>query len=204
MGRTAAGSACTVAGGDGGRGRVRGLRTLASRSFRLLRLEHLVCDWRESGSRFSLAGPRAELAGFRHADGARAGLGGIFSIAFRDTQHGVIAGGDCQYPNDDGPNLAFTEDGGKTWKLSALKSLAYFSAVAFERSGDETVEKRARAVAPERIFIVGQDFMFDFRPPDNPQRIEGKKLGIGFNAASAYLEGGVLLVGPKGTVASIP
>src|SRR5207245_9819655 len=39
---------------------------------------------------------------------------GIFSIAFRDAHHGVIAGGDYKRPDDDGPNLAFTEDGGQT------------------------------------------------------------------------------------------
>ncbi len=45
---------------------------------------------------------------------------GIFSIAFRDPHHGVIAGGDYKHPNDDGPNLAFTDDGGKTWNLSDI------------------------------------------------------------------------------------
>ena len=58
---------------------------------------------------------------------------GIFSIAFRDPLHGVIAGGDYKKPNDDGPNLAFTDDGGKTWTLSPLHPLAYFSAVAYDR-----------------------------------------------------------------------
>jgi|SRR5579863_1581567 photosystem II stability/assembly factor-like uncharacterized protein len=136
---------------------------------------------------------------------------GIFSIALRDTLHGVIAGGDYKHPNDDGPNLAFTEDGGKTWKLSALKPLAYFSAVVYDRPVNvaalrDGAQKRGRATTatPERIFVVGQDFVFDFRPPDNPQRISGKELGIAFNAASAYPEGGVLVVGPKGTVAFIP
>ena len=57
---------------------------------------------------------------------------GIFSIAFRDALHGVIAGGDYKKPNDDGPNLAFTDDGGKTWTL-AHHPQAYFSAVAFDQ-----------------------------------------------------------------------
>jgi photosystem II stability/assembly factor-like uncharacterized protein len=138
---------------------------------------------------------------------------GIFSIAFRDAMHGVIAGGDYKHPNDDGPNLAFTDDGGKTWTLSPLHPLAYFSAVAYDRKVNDQaireaeVEKamRVKAIAPERIFIVGMDFVFDFRPPRNPRRINGKKkMGIGFNAASAYPEGGVLVVGPKGSVALIP
>ena len=36
---------------------------------------------------------------------------GIFSIAFRDAIHGVIAGGDYKHPEQDGPNLALTDDG---------------------------------------------------------------------------------------------
>ena len=138
---------------------------------------------------------------------------GIFSVAFRDAIHGVVAGGDYKHPNDDGPNLAFTDDGGKTWTLSPLHPLAYFSAVSYDRKVNDQaireaeVEKamRVKAVAPERIFIVGMDFVFDFRPPRNPRRINGKKkMGIGFNAASAYPEGGVLLVGPNGAVVLIP
>lgn len=138
---------------------------------------------------------------------------GIFSIAFRDSTHGVIAGGDYKHPNDDGPNLAFTDDGGKTWRLSTLKPLAYFSAVTYDRRVNDAAiradvfEKKVRVkpISQERMFIVGQDFVFDFRPPRNPRRISGKKkLGITFNAASAYPEGGVLVVGPKGSIAAIP
>jgi len=144
---------------------------------------------------------------------------GIFSIAFRDATHGVIAGGDYKHPNDDGPNLAFTNDGGKTWTLSGLRPLAYFSAVVYDRrvnegaireqaikvgTGDEK-KMRAKQISSERIFIVGQDFVFDFRPPNSPRRISGKKkLGITFNAGSSYPEGGVLVVGPKGSIALIP
>ena len=138
---------------------------------------------------------------------------GIFSIAFRDALHGVIAGGDYKRPNDDGPNLAFTEDGGKTWTLSPLHPLAYFSAIAYDRRVNESAlhigasEKKARvkSISPERIFIVGQDFVFDFRPPNNPRRINGtKKVKIRFNAATAYPDGGLLVVGAKGAIAVIP
>jgi photosystem II stability/assembly factor-like uncharacterized protein len=146
---------------------------------------------------------------------------GIFSIAFRDATHGVIVGGDYKRPREDGPNLAFTEDGGKTWTLSELHPLAYFSAVAYDRkineaatreqagekrmSPDAAKKVRVKPIPSERIFIVGQDFVFDLRPPNNPRRIGGKKkLGIGFNAVSAYPEGGALVVGPKGAMAFIP
>ena len=138
---------------------------------------------------------------------------GIFSVAFRDALHGVIAGGDYKHPNDDGPNLAFSDDGGKTWKLSELHPLAYFSAVVYDRkvnqaaSESEERDKKARIkpVTPERLLIVGQDFVFDFRPPRNPRRISPKKnWGMKFNAPSAYPDGGALIVGPKGAIVTVP
>lgn len=145
---------------------------------------------------------------------------GIFSIAFRDVLHGVIAGGDYKRPNDDGPNLAFTDDGGKTWTLSTIHPQAFFSAAIYDRKvnedaireqGNQAQAQRAgkkiriKPAAPQRIFLVGQDFVFDFRPPADPQRISSnKKLALKFNAASPYPEGGVLVVGPKGAIATIP
>jgi photosystem II stability/assembly factor-like uncharacterized protein len=120
---------------------------------------------------------------------------GIFSIAFRDAQHGVIAGGDYKHPNADGPNLAFTEDSGKTWTLSPLHHQVYFSAAAYDH----------KATDSQRLFLVGQDFIFDVRPPKKPTRVSPRKnLRMKFNAAAPYPEGRVLLVGPKGTIASIP
>lgn len=139
---------------------------------------------------------------------------GIFSIAFRDALHGVVAGGDYKHPKEDGPNLAFTDDGGKTWKLPALHPLAYFSAVTYDRRVNAAAVREdaggkkkvlVRPIPAERIFIVGEDFVFDLRPPNNPRRIGGKKKpGIRFNAVSAYPEGGALVVGPKGAIAFIP
>jgi photosystem II stability/assembly factor-like uncharacterized protein len=145
---------------------------------------------------------------------------GIFSIAFRDPEHGVIAGGDYKHPREDGPNLAFTDDGGKSWKLSDIRPQAYFSAITYDRAVNAVTKKREAAqkasenagrrtrvkpVAPQRIFIIGQDFMLDLRPPTDPSRINGKKRqGFGFNAVSSYPDGGALVVGPKGVIASVP
>jgi photosystem II stability/assembly factor-like uncharacterized protein len=145
---------------------------------------------------------------------------GIFSIAFRDVLHGVIAGGDYKKPKKDGPNLAFTEDGGKTWRLSTITPQAYFSAIAYdqrvnlEAAQQHAVQKAAEAsgkkirvkpISPERLFLVGEDFIFDFELPNNPHRIGGKKKqGYTFNAVSAYPDGGALVVGGKGTIAFIP
>ncbi|HET9307914.1 MAG TPA: glycosyl hydrolase [Candidatus Sulfotelmatobacter sp.] len=145
---------------------------------------------------------------------------GIFSIAFRDPLHGVIAGGNYKRPKDDGPELAFTDDGGKTWTLAPIKPQAYFSAVAYDRgimqaaarqaAEEKTVEQsgkkiRVKPITPERLFIVGPDFVFDYHLPNNPHRIGGKKKqGVAFNAVSAFPDGGALVVGPKGTIAFIP
>ena len=58
---------------------------------------------------------------------------------------------------------------------------------------------------PQRLFLVGDNFVFDFRPPNNPRRVSPRKhSGIKFNAVSPYPEGGALIVGPKGSIASIP
>ena len=55
---------------------------------------------------------------------------GIFSIAFRDEKHGVIAGGDYSKEKEAVDNLAVTDDGGVTWKL--VKGLSgYRSVVAY-------------------------------------------------------------------------
>lgn len=60
---------------------------------------------------------------------------GGFSIAFRDAMHGLIAGGDYKNPERGGANLAFSEDGGNTWKLSSLAPQCYFSAAGFTSKG---------------------------------------------------------------------
>lgn len=55
---------------------------------------------------------------------------GIFSIAMYDAKRGVIVGGNYEKPNETGDNLAFTEDGGRTWR--AAKGLnGYRSGVAY-------------------------------------------------------------------------
>jgi photosystem II stability/assembly factor-like uncharacterized protein len=55
---------------------------------------------------------------------------GIFSITFRDTEHGVVVGGDYRKETEAGNNLAITSDGGITWRLISGLS-GYRSAVAY-------------------------------------------------------------------------
>jgi photosystem II stability/assembly factor-like uncharacterized protein len=126
---------------------------------------------------------------------------GIFSLAFRDATHGVIAGGDYKLPQQDGPNLAFTADGGKTWTLSKIFPQSYFSAAAYDHNTKSNNKDEAR----DRLFLVGTNFIYDFRPPKNPTRISAqKKSDSQFNAISPYPQGGALAVGPKGTIITVP
>lgn len=144
---------------------------------------------------------------------------GIFSIAFRDPLHGVIAGGDYLHPRDDGPNLAFTDDGGKSWTLSTIKPQAYFSAVAYDTLVNQAARKQAseeklarqngklriQPAVSQRLFLINPEFVLDFQPPNNPFRMNGrKKQGLAFNAVSPYPDGGALLVGPHGTIVFLP
>jgi photosystem II stability/assembly factor-like uncharacterized protein len=62
---------------------------------------------------------------------------GIFSIAFRDREHGIVVGGDYKKEREAVDNAALSTDGGATWTL--VKGLGGFrSAVAFIPSLGQT------------------------------------------------------------------
>ena len=42
---------------------------------------------------------------------------GLFTVAFRDKRHGILAGGDLDAPDALSDNVAVSRDGGKTWTL---------------------------------------------------------------------------------------
>jgi photosystem II stability/assembly factor-like uncharacterized protein len=69
---------------------------------------------------------------------AGAASAGIFSIAFRDRDHGVIVGGDYRKPDEGGATAAVTADGGKTWAI-VEPPLPYRSAVAWAKARWVTV-----------------------------------------------------------------
>ena len=75
---------------------------------------------------------------------------GIFSIAFRDAKHGVIAGGDYRKEQEAVDNLAVTSDGGITWTL--VKGLSGLRSVVAYMPGRETLI----ALGPS-----GGDYSFD-------------------------------------------
>jgi photosystem II stability/assembly factor-like uncharacterized protein len=68
---------------------------------------------------------------------ATADATGIFSIAFRNTQHGVVAGGNYQQETAADRNVAITSDGGATWQAAtADRGLSgYRSVVAWWPGG---------------------------------------------------------------------
>lgn len=57
---------------------------------------------------------------------------GVFSVAFRDADHGLAAGGDYKAEGEPVGNLALTHDGGRTWApAGGARPSGFRSAVAF-------------------------------------------------------------------------
>jgi photosystem II stability/assembly factor-like uncharacterized protein len=102
---------------------------------------------------------------------------GIFSIAFRDAKHGVVAGGDYRKEQEAVDNLAVTSDGGATWKL--VRGLSGFRSVVAYVPGTKTLI----AIGPS-----GGDYSIDdgqtWKPIDGPgfdtfSFVPGKSSGWG-------------------------
>jgi photosystem II stability/assembly factor-like uncharacterized protein len=106
---------------------------------------------------------------------------GIFSIAFRDSNHGIIVGGDYAKPKDVGANVAVTSDGGATWKL-VDKALPYRSCVAWAKD---------RWIA---VGTSGSDYSMDdgltWKPLDRAN----------YNVVAFSVEGHGWAAGPKGRI----
>jgi photosystem II stability/assembly factor-like uncharacterized protein len=114
---------------------------------------------------------------------------GIFSIAFHDSTHGVIAGGDYKHPEQDGPNLAFSNDGGLTWKLSPVTPQSYFSAVAFAK---------AESAGTEGVLAVGTTRAA--YADGITKKSWQKTWDLNLNALGLSPTGGAIAVGPKGLI----
>ena len=107
---------------------------------------------------------------------------GIFSIAFRDAKHGVVAGGDYKKEQEAADNLAVTSDGGVTWTL--VKGLTGFRSVVAYVPGVKTPTLVALGPA-------GGDYSLDdgrtWKPIDGPgfdtfSFAPGKQVGWGAGA----------------------
>jgi photosystem II stability/assembly factor-like uncharacterized protein len=57
---------------------------------------------------------------------------GIFSISFRDAQHGVAVGGDYAKPDETAGTEAYTSDGGRHWSAAEKLPAGYRTAVAYD------------------------------------------------------------------------
>jgi photosystem II stability/assembly factor-like uncharacterized protein len=126
-----------------------------------------------------------------HDTPLRAGIpsAGIFSVAFRDSMHGVIAGGDYEKPALGGRNLATTDDGGATWKLadSASSPAGYRSAVAWMPG--------TRGTALVAVGLSGTDLSRD------AGRTWTRVDSVAYNSVAFASERTGWAVGPKGRIA---
>jgi photosystem II stability/assembly factor-like uncharacterized protein len=57
---------------------------------------------------------------------------GVFSLAFRDREHGVAVGGDYRKPEATAGTVAFTSDGGAHWSAATKLPHGFRSAVAWD------------------------------------------------------------------------
>jgi len=108
---------------------------------------------------------------------------GIFSIAMFDAKNGVIVGGNYEKPNSVTDNLAFTKDGGKTWKPG--KGLGGY------RSGVTYIDKKTILA----VGASGSDLSADGGKTWKNLDQES------FNAVRAKGKNAIWAVGPGGLVA---
>jgi photosystem II stability/assembly factor-like uncharacterized protein len=108
---------------------------------------------------------------------------GIFSIAFRDARHGVISGGDYKQPAHGSANIAFTNDGGRTWQGSHLSPQFYISAIAFTGKNRLLAVGTAHAAYADAASAKWKN-LWDFN----------------LNAISVDSHGNAIAVGPKGAI----
>ncbi len=107
---------------------------------------------------------------------------GIFSIAMFNQKNGVIVGGNYEKPNEAKDNLAFTTDGGQTWKLGTRLS-GY-------RSGVTYVDKNTIVAVGTNGSDISRDGCKTWKKFGNED----------LNAVAAKGKKAVWAVGPKGMV----
>jgi photosystem II stability/assembly factor-like uncharacterized protein len=114
---------------------------------------------------------------------------GIFSIAFRDTLHGIVVGGDYRRESDAVDNAAVTADGGATWTL--VKGLTGFRSVVAYVPG-----------APKPFIVAVGPLGADYSTDDG--RTWTPIAGGGFDTFSFSRKGAVGFgAGAKGTLGKL-
>ena len=113
---------------------------------------------------------------------------GIFSIAFADAEHGVIAGGDYQHPDaGDGVHLAMTDDGGSHWEPVVTGRRRYISCVSYLWTNHHAIVVAGAS---------GSSLTVNLR--------NWRELGTGFNAVAVDASSHVpWAVGSQGRVAKL-
>jgi photosystem II stability/assembly factor-like uncharacterized protein len=115
---------------------------------------------------------------------------GIFSLFFRDAQHGIAVGGDYTKPDDRSGTAAWTSDGGEHWTSSTTPPGGYRSAVAY----DATL-KAWITVGPSGSDISRDDgrtwSAIEHAPADTPRVGEWNALSLPW------------VVGPDGRIAKL-
>ena len=107
---------------------------------------------------------------------------GIYSVFFLDAERGVVVGGDYRLEDEAADNAAFTDDGGRTWKLAESGGLTGFRSAVDHGPGAEGLS--LVAVGP-----TGGDFSTDggrtWRPFPVPRGLHA----ISFSRSDAALWG---------------
>lgn len=108
---------------------------------------------------------------------------GIFSIAMRDEKNGVIVGGNYEQPADNKNNLAFTTDGGVTWRAA--------SGLSGYRSGVTYIEAKTILAVGTNGVDISTDGGITWKVLDKGN----------YNAVQANSPRSIWAVGPDGQVA---
>lgn len=121
---------------------------------------------------------------------ARAGSGGVFSVAFADPMHGVVVGGDYERADSSRGTAALTSDGGATWQPATGFPRGYRSGVAMRRINQD-------ALIAVAVGTTGSDVSRDGGLTWSPLD------GTAFNAVQFAPSGVAFAVGARGRVAKL-
>ncbi|GAB4395475.1 MAG: oxidoreductase [Microscillaceae bacterium] len=64
---------------------------------------------------------------------------GVFSVSFINLTYGLAAGGDYDTPGEEGPTLAYSRNGGKTWKTRKAPQVGFRSCIRYRPETKEVI-----------------------------------------------------------------